>query len=93
MSRSASSTAVESGSVLPMIPARSKNDWLPMPPESGTSPLVVRTSAMPFREVGPWHEAAVCSQIEIIERLAPTATPDPELDPRGTRSVSYGLHD
>ena len=76
-----------------MIPARSKNDWLPMPPASRTSPLVVRMSVMPFREVGPWHEADVCSQIETIERLAPTATPDPELDPRGTRSVLYGLQD
>ena len=50
-------------------------------------------SVTPFREVGPWHDAAVCSQIEIAERFAPTATPEPELDPRGTRSVSYGLQD
>ena len=26
-----------------------------------------------------------------VTRLVATATPDPELDPRGTRSVSYGL--
>ena len=47
---------------------------------------------MPFRDAGPWHEAPVCSQMPMVTRLAPTATPEPLLEPRGTRSVSYGLH-
>ena len=62
-----------------------------MPPLSGSSPFVVSSVAMPFRDAGPWHEAPDCSQMPIVTRLAETATPDPPLDPRGTRSVSYGL--
>src|ERR1051325_11516764 len=63
-----------------------------MPPLSGSSPLVVSRVAMPFRDAGPWHEPPDCSQMPIVTRLAATATPEPPLDPRGTRSVSYGLH-
>ncbi len=46
---------------------------------------------MPFLDAGPWQDATVCSQMATVTRLAATATPDRELDPRGTRSVSYGL--
>jgi hypothetical protein len=30
--------------------------------------------------------------MEQAAKLIDTATPDPELEPRATRSVSYGLH-
>ena len=67
------------------------NHWLPMPPLSGMTPLVVSSVAMPLRDAGPWHDAPVCSQMPMVARFAETATPEPLLDPRGTRSVSYGL--
>src|SRR5262245_34624849 len=75
------------------MPARSMNHWFPMPPPSGRTPFVGNSVVMPFRDAGPWHDAAVCSQMPTVTRFAETATPDPLLDPRGTRSVSYGLHD
>src|SRR5688572_3796089 len=62
-----------------------------MPPLSGIRPFVVRMSATPLRDAGPWHEAPDCSQIPIIARLAEIAVPEPPLEPRTTRSVSYGL--
>src|SRR5262245_17665634 len=67
------------------------NHWFPMPPLSGMMPFVVRSSATPFREAGPMHDAVVCSQMPMVTRFDPTETPDPLLVPRGTRSVSYGL--
>src|SRR2546422_10683122 len=74
------------------MPARSKNHWFPMPPLSGRTPLVVTSVVMPFRDAGPWHDATVCSQMPMVTRFAETETADPLLEPRGTRSVSYGLH-
>src|SRR5687767_2428686 len=62
-----------------------------MPPLSGMMPFVVRISAVPLRDAGPWQDAPDCSQMPIIVRLPPTAAPEPPLDPRTTRSVSYGL--
>ena len=41
---------------------------------------------------GPWQDAPDCSQMPIVARLPPMAAPEPPLDPRTTRSVSYGLH-
>jgi hypothetical protein len=46
---------------------------------------------MPLRDAGPWHDAMVCSQMPMVAKLADIAAPDPLLDPRVTRSVSYGL--
>lgn len=43
---------------------------------------------MLLREAGPLHEALPCSQIEQETMLAETETPDPELVPRVTLSVS-----
>src|SRR5918993_3291819 len=63
-----------------------------MPPLSGRRPFVVRISAVPLRDAGPWHEAPDGSQMPIIARFAPIAAREPPLDPRTTRSVSYGLH-
>src|SRR5688572_24841477 len=40
---------------------------------------------------GPRIEEPDSSAIAQVTRLAPTAEPDPELEPRGMRSVSYGL--
>ena len=51
-------------------------------------PLVVRKLTILLREAGPLHEALPCSQIEQETRLAETETPDPELVPRVTLSVS-----
>ena len=62
-----------------------------MPPLSGMTPLVASNVAMPLRDAGPWHDAMVCSQMPMVARLADIATPEPLLDPRVTRSVSYGL--
>jgi hypothetical protein len=42
----------------------------------------------PFLDAGPLHDAEVCSQTEHVTRFAATDTPEPELVPRGTRSVS-----
>ena len=70
------------------MPARSMKAWLPMPPLSGSRPLVVSNVVMPLRDAGPWQDAPVCSQMATVTRLAPTATPEPPLLPRGTRSVS-----
>ena len=55
-------------------------------------PRVVRKFTTLLRDAGPLHEAEPCSQIEHATRFADTDTPEPELVPRGTRSVSYGLH-
>ncbi len=55
-------------------------------------PLVVRKLTTLLREAGPLHEALPCSQIEHDTMLAETDTPEPELVPRVTLSVSYGLH-
>src|SRR5436190_698935 len=74
------------------MPARSWNHWLPVPPLSGIRPFVGSSSVMPLREAGPWQEAADCSQMPTIARLAEIAAPDPPVEPRTTRSVSYGLH-
>src|SRR6187549_489903 len=73
------------------MPARSLKNWLPMPPLSGSNPLVVRIIAIPLRDAGPWQDAPDCSQMLTVTRFVLTATPEPPLDPRGTRSVSYGL--
>ena len=44
---------------------------------------------MPLRDAGPWHEAPDCSQMPTVDEVGATrATPDPLLEPRGTRSVS-----
>src|SRR5262245_26890914 len=62
-----------------------------MPPLSGIRPFVVSISAMPLRDAGPWHDAPDCSQMATVARFAPIAAPVPPLEPRTTRSVSYGL--
>jgi hypothetical protein len=51
-------------------------------------PFVVRRLTMLFLDAGPLQEADVCSQIEQVDRLAETDTPEPLLVPRGTRAVS-----
>ena len=55
-------------------------------------PRVVKKFTTLLRDAGPLHEADPCSQIEHATMFADTDTPEPELVPRGTRSVSYGLH-
>src|SRR5262245_39700731 len=40
---------------------------------------------------GPRIEEPDASAIAQVTRFAPTAEPEPELEPRGLRSVSYGL--
>src|SRR5262245_42453526 len=88
---SASSTSVASLTVLQWMPERSPAFLLTIPP-SMRMPLVVTRLTTLFLEAGPLQDAAPCSQIEHVTRLAATETPDPLLDPRGTRAVSYGLH-
>src|SRR5438034_8302986 len=73
------------------MPARSPA-FLEVIPPSMITPFVVRRLTTLFLEAGPLHEAEVCSQIEQVTKLAATDTPEPLLVPRGTRSVSYGLH-
>src|SRR5690606_316893 len=87
----ASSTFATSSTVRQWMPARSPIRWLFMPP-CIISPRVVRKFTTLLRDAGPLHDAEPCSQIEHATRFALTDTPEPELVPRGTRSVSYGLH-
>src|SRR6185369_1323954 len=72
------------------MPERSP-EFFPVMPPSPMTPFVVRRFTMLFLEAGPLHDADDCSQIEQVERLAETETPEPLLVPRGTRAVSYGL--
>ena len=83
----ASSTSAASSTDLQWMPARSP-EFLPVMPPSIRMPFVVRRLTMLFRDAGPLQDAEDCSQIEHVERLAATETPEPLLVPRGTRAVS-----
>ena len=70
------------------MPARSTSGFDPTAPPYGINPLVVSRLTTPLREAGPLQEPPVCSQKAQVTRFAATATPEPELEPRGERSVS-----
>ena len=53
--------------------------------------LMYYSGKLGFECLGTWQDPPVCSQNEHAAKSALIATPDPELEPRGTRVVSYGL--
>src|SRR5687768_12289783 len=56
-----------------------------------TSPTVGLIPPMPFMEDGQTIDPSVSVPIATVARLAATATADPELDPQGLRSSTYGF--
>src|SRR5689334_15324880 len=64
----------------PLMPARLINSCV------GESPTTL------VAPEGERIEVPVSSPIAQVARFADTATAEPALDPRGVRSVSYGLH-
>jgi len=62
-----------------------------MTPLRLTRPSVGLIPTMPQQVDGETIEPSVSVPIATAQRLAATATPDPELDPDGVRSSAYGL--
>ena len=51
------------------------------------NPTVGFNPATPFSEAGQMMEPLVSVPIATVHKFAETATPEPELDPEGSRSV------
>src|SRR5262249_39405975 len=62
-----------------------------MIPERLTNPTVGLIPTIPFVVAGQTIEPSVSVPIATLQRLAETATPEPELEPQGLRSSAYGL--
>src|SRR5256885_5901990 len=62
-----------------------------MIPDGLTRPSVGLIPTMPQHVDGETIEPSVSVPIATAQRLAATATPEPELDPDGVRSRAYGL--
>ena len=62
-----------------------------MMPVRLTSPTVGLIPAMPHVDDGHTIDPSVSVPIAAAARFADTAAPDPELDPHGLRSSTYGL--
>src|SRR5437870_7839768 len=62
-----------------------------MMPERLTNPTVGLMPTMPFADEGQTIEPSVSVPIAAAQRLAATAPPEPELDPHGFRSSTYGF--
>src|SRR2546421_9399830 len=62
-----------------------------MPPDRLTRRSVGLIPRMPQHVAGETIEPSVSVPIATAQRLAATATPEPELDPDGVRSRAYGL--
>src|SRR5438309_11284070 len=62
-----------------------------MTPDRLTRPSVGLIPTMPQHVAGETIEPSVSVPIATAQRLAATATPEPELDPDGLRSRAYGL--
>src|SRR2546426_5089539 len=62
-----------------------------MTPDRLTRPSVGLIPTMPQHVDGETIEPSVSVPIATAQRLAATATPEPELDPDGVRSRAYGL--
>src|ERR1700712_4462845 len=62
-----------------------------MIPERLTRPTVGLRPTMPQRVAGEMMEPSVSVPMATAQRLAATATADPELDPEGWRSRAEGL--
>src|SRR5215470_13905044 len=62
-----------------------------MIPERLTNPSVGLIPTIPFVVAGQTIEPSVSVPIATLQRLAETATPEPELEPQGLRSSAYGL--
>jgi len=62
-----------------------------MTPPRLTNPIVGLMPTRQLRDEGPTIEPSVSVPIAAVQRFADADTPDPELDPPGTRSSAYGL--
>src|SRR5215468_802855 len=62
-----------------------------MIPERLTNPTVGLIPTIPLVVAGQTIEPSVSVPIATLQRLAETATPEPELEPQGLRSSAYGL--
>src|SRR5258706_10781082 len=62
-----------------------------MIPERLHSPTVGLIPTMPLMEAGHATDPLVSVPIATAHRFAAAATPDPELDPHGLRSSTYGF--
>src|SRR5215470_19624064 len=62
-----------------------------MIPERLTNPTVGLIPTIPFVVAGQTIEPSVSVPLATLQRLAETATPEPELEPQGLRSSAYGL--
>ncbi len=91
MSAIAASNAAASATDRAMGPAVSCVCEIGTIPSRLTSPTVGLTPTMPFMLEGQMIEPSVSVPTAAVQRLADTATPDPELDPHGMRSRAYGL--
>src|SRR4030042_4931077 len=60
-------------------------------PERLSKPTVGLIPTMPLLFEGHTIEPSVSVPIAAMHRLADTATPDPELEPHGLRSITYGF--
>src|SRR5262249_35690678 len=60
-------------------------------PERLTKPSVGLIPTIPFVVAGQTIEPSVSVPTATLQRLAETATPEPELEPKGLRSMAYGL--
>src|SRR5213592_3553296 len=56
-----------------------------------TRPSVGFIPTIPFAEDGQTTDPSVSVPIAAAQRLAPTAAPEPELEPHGLRSSAYGF--
>src|SRR5271157_600251 len=56
-----------------------------------TSPMVGLTPTIPLTDDGEMIEPSVSVPTATAQRLAATATPEPELEPDGLRSSAYGF--
>src|ERR1051325_4843774 len=62
-----------------------------MMPERLTRPIVGLIPTNEFAEEGQTTEPSVSVPIAAVHKFAATATPDPELEPHGLRSSTYGF--
>src|SRR5438874_2698881 len=87
----APSTAAASATVRPNGPIVSWLCAMGITPERLVRPTVGLIPTTLFDEAGQRIEPSVSVPSEAAARLAATATADPELEPQGERSSTYGL--
>src|SRR5687768_17432809 len=87
-----SSIATASWTVFPNGPTTSRNvPWSGNTPVDGINPNVGRMPTSDAADAGLVMDNPVSSAIPTTAMLVATATPEPPLDPPGTRSHTYAL--